>query len=72
MSDQALRLEMIGKVDSTSDKNEYYFTRPDIPVSIDLSECVIFIHPWENDGNFGATMVVKKYDGKRPPKRTKS
>lgn len=58
---QGIKLSMVGKLDSTESKNEYYFTRPDIPVLVDLSKCVIFIHPWEDGDNFGAEMVIKKY-----------
>lgn len=62
---QALKLDMVGRIDSTQDQNEYYFTRPNIPASIDLSKCVIFVHPWQKeDGSFGAELVVKTYSKK--------
>ena len=59
---QAIKLEMVGRKDSTREANEYYFTRPNLPGLIDLSKCVIFVHPWENDdGTFGAELVIKMY-----------
>lgn len=65
---QGIKLEMIGRKDSTPEANDYYFTRPNLPALIDLSKCVIFIHPWENDdGSFGAELVIKPY--RRPPNK---
>jgi len=69
---QQLKLDMIGKTDSTPNQNEYYFTRPNLPVLVDLSKCVIFVHPYEQeDGSFGAELVVKNYyppAGKKGPR----
>jgi hypothetical protein len=66
---QGLKLELLGKLDRTTEKNEYYFTRPNLPVLVDLSKCVIFVHPYENeDGSFGAEIVFKNY---YPPKDKK-
>lgn len=57
---QSIKLDMIGKKDRG--ENEYYLTRPNIPASIDLSKCVVFVHPWEkDDGTFGAELVIKTY-----------
>lgn len=63
---QGLKLSMVGRIDKTRERNEYYFTRPNIPVSVDLSKCVVFVHPWEDKeaGSFGAELVFKEY---RPP-----
>lgn len=71
---QELKMEMLGRTDSTSDKNEYYFTRPNLPVSVDLSRCVIFFHPFEKDnGEFGGELIIKNYhppgNNRRPPDR---
>ena len=62
---QGFKLPMIGKVDSLG--NEYYVTRPDLPVLVDLSKVVIFIHTWEDESKgsgFGAELVIKNYTGK--------
>ena len=62
---QGIHLDMLGRTDSTDEKSEYYFTRPNIPCLIDLSKCVIFVRPYtRTDGTFGAEMTVKTY---RPP-----
>lgn len=67
---QSIKLDLVGRKDSTSDQNEYFFTRPNLPASIDLSRCVIFVHPWEkDDGTFGAELVIKSY--RRPTKGRK-
>lgn len=63
---QQIKLEMLGRSDST--KNEYYFTRPNLPIMVDMSKCVIFVHPWQDDdGTFGADMVIKTYS--KPDKK---
>lgn len=56
----SLKLNLLGRKDS--DGNEYFFTRPNIPVLVDLSQCVIFVHPIdEEDGSSSAELVVKRY-----------
>lgn len=61
---QALKLDLICKKDT--DGNDYYFTCPNIPASVDLSDSVIFVYPWEKpDGEAGADLVIKKYDKKK-------
>jgi len=59
-----IKLNMIGRTDSTEDANEYYFARPQQVGLVDLSDVVFFVHPYENDdGTFGAELVIKKYTG---------
>jgi hypothetical protein len=59
---QSIKLKLLGRNDSTPQKNEYYFTRPNIPCLVDFSKCVIFVHPFEQeDGSFGADLVIKNY-----------
>ena len=61
MSGVALRMRALRKFDK--DGNEYFFTRPNAPFSVDLSQCVIFVHPLEEDadGNCEADIVIKRY-----------
>ena len=58
-----LKLNLVGKKDVNG--NEYFFTRPRLPISVDLLNCVIFLHTWEDedDGKFGAELVFKEYTG---------
>lgn len=66
MSQGAIKLKMVGKQDSTRDKNDYYFTVPKMPCLVDLSKVVIFVHPFDNeDGTFGAEMVIKEHNKRK-------
>ena len=59
---QQLKLELLGRIDASPEKNEYYFTRPNLPLNVDLSKCVIFVHPFEKEnGEFGAELIIKNY-----------
>lgn len=59
----SLKISMVGRLDTTAEKAEYYFTVPHLPCLVDLSKVVIFVHPFENsDGTFGAEMVIKEHD----------
>lgn len=42
---QSLRLPATWREDRF--EHEYFFTRPNLPVLVDLSKCVIFVRPWE-------------------------
>lgn len=66
----AIRLTLVGRIDDEG--KEYFMTVPKLPVSvIDLTKVVIFIHPFEEDGEdadgnkkFGAEMLIKPYVGR--------
>lgn len=47
---------------SDQDGQPYYFTVPNMPATVDLSKCVIFIRPQQDSD--GVDIVVKPYIGK--------
>ena len=57
---QSIKLQAVGREDRNN--KIYYFTRPNLPASVDLSQAIIFIHPWEKDGETGADIVIKQYE----------
>ena len=62
MSERSIKLRMVGKLDSTPEQAPYYFTHPDLPCLVDLSKCIIFVHPVTNqDGSLAADLVIKNY-----------
>ena len=62
----SLLIRAAGRIDK--DQNEYFCAIPRLPCSVDLSEAVIFIRPWEEAGEFGADIEIKMYTGHGPRK----
>ena len=57
---RGVKFEMVGRRDK--DGTDYYFTTANVPMLVDLSKAVIFVHPWEDaNGKFGADLVIKMY-----------
>ena len=55
-----VKVSLIGREDAKGD--EYYFTTTRAPVLVDLSQSVVHVFPWEEEGKFGADLVIRKYD----------
>jgi hypothetical protein len=54
-----VRLKMAGKTDRND--NDYYLLVARLPMTIDLMNAVILVHPYEDDdGSFGAQMTIRK------------
>lgn len=59
---QGIRMDMVRRLDSTENKNEYYFTCPDVPATLDLSKCVIFFYPVVDDGGkMSGELVIRTH-----------
>jgi len=57
------RLRMAGKKDRNGD--DYYVLVTKLPANLDLSNTLFILFPFEeDDGQFGADLVIRSYDGK--------
>lgn len=68
MSNPALKLDMISRVNPEGKR--YYFTTPDLPVMVDLSRVVVFLHP--SDDGTTAELVFKKFNQKRVDRKRRT
>jgi hypothetical protein len=64
-------IEFEGKIDKN--KNEYFVSVCRVPLTVDLSDTVLLLFPWERieeDGTtkFGTKLVIKKFTPKDPKK----
>lgn len=64
-TDSCLEFYAVGGEDANGD--DYYFSRPDLPVTVNLSEVVFFFHPEEatDKKKFGMLVRIKRDTGKR-------
>lgn len=65
-------LKLKGRVDQKG--NEYYYTTTRLPVTVDLSDTVLLVFPWEaedekGERRFGADLVIKQHDPEFNAKR---
>lgn len=51
------RIDLIGKLDR--DNRKYYVMAGKTPITVYLTQAVLLIFPWAEDGKFGAEMIVK-------------
>ena len=52
-----ISIELQGKRDREG--NKFYSTTDPMPATVDLNTAVFLIFPWEEEGEFGAEMILK-------------
>lgn len=63
MTKLSFEIELEGRQDRNG--HDYYVTLTKVPVSLDLSDAVLLVFPWEDGKKFGAKLVVKRFEPRK-------